>query len=326
MAVDRFGRNIHYLRVSLTDRCNYRCVYCMPEDTHFVSAGSLLADDELVRLVGVFVSVGFDKFRLTGGEPTVRRDVVGLVGRLAATPGVGQITMTTNGHLLEELAGPLAEAGLARVNVSLDTLNPDRFRAITRRGDVDSVLRGLQAAEAAGLTPVKVNAVVARDYNVEDVIDLAGLTRDHPWEVRFIEMMPFAGTADFNQSNLVPEAEIMGRIASVYGPLTPVDGGRLRGEARLYRMTGARGAVGFISSVSAPFCAGCARVRLTADGRLRLCLLRDGEVDLLTPLRAGASDAELGALIRAGVWRKPWGHGLADDAIPTERLMSQIGG
>ena len=326
MPTDRFGRDIHYLRISLTDRCNLRCVYCMPEDMTFRPSPDLMQDDEILALLPVFVGLGFDKFRLTGGEPTVRAGIVELVWAIAHTPGVRQVTMTTNGVLLERLAKPLAEAGLERCNISVDTLDPERYRAITRYGRLEQVLAGVRAAEAAGLLPIKINTVVARGFNEEDVVELARQTLEHDWQVRYIEMMPFGAVADFARSQIVTEGEIMGRIEAALGPLEPVDGGRLQGEARVYRLRGARGMLGFISSVTAPFCAACTRARLTADGRLRLCLLREGEVDLLTPLRAGAPPAELGRLVREAIWWKPWGHGLADDQIPANRLMSEIGG
>ncbi|GAB4476071.1 MAG: GTP 3',8-cyclase MoaA [Anaerolineae bacterium] len=327
MAVDRFGRDIHYLRISLTDRCNLRCVYCMPEDTAFQPMDALMTDEELLHLFGLFVELGFDKFRLTGGEPTIRPNITGLVRYMAHTPGVREVTMTTNGLLLENLAGPLAEAGLRRVNISVDSLDPARYHALTRRGKLEQVQRGIAAAEAAGLLPIKLNAVVARGINDgQDVINLAALTLEYDWHVRYIEMMPIGDIAAFAQSELVTEQELRGKIEAALGPLEPLNEGRLDGEARLYRIAGARGTLGFISSVSAPFCAACSRARLTADGRLRLCLLRDGEVDLLTPLRDGMPDDYLKHLIRKGIWAKPWGHGLAQDTIPVERLMSQIGG
>ena len=326
VAKDRFGRIISYLRISLTDKCNLRCVYCMPEDMVFRPNSHLMQDDELLRLVGLFASLGFWKYRLTGGEPTVRQNIVEIVRGIAQTGGVRSLSMTTNGVLLEELAAPLAEAGLQRVNVSIDTLDPDRFRRITRWGSLHQVWRGLEAAERAGLTPVKLNAVVVRGFNDQDVTSLAKLTLDHPWQVRFIEMMPFGDVAAFAQEQIVTDAEIRARIASEYAPLELLDDGRLDGEARMYRFPGAPGEVGFISSVTQPFCASCTRARLTADGVLRLCLLRDKEIDLLTPLRAGATDAELRALILNAIWWKPWGHGLADEVIPLTRVMSEIGG
>lgn len=326
MPLDRFGRHLNYLRISVTDHCNLRCIYCMPEDMTFRPSDELLQDEEILRLVRLFASLGVEKIRLTGGEPTVRAGIVDLVREIARTPGIRQVTMTTNGILLSRLARPLAEAGLQRVNISLDTLNPGKFRRLTRWGDLEDVLDGIQAAEEAGLQPVKLNAVVVRGYNEEDVVDLAALTLKYPWQVRFIEMMPFAGATDIQRQMVVTAAEMQARIAAALGPLSPVNGGRLDGEARLYRLSEARGTIGFIASVSQPFCAACTRLRLTADGQLRLCLLREREVDLLTPLRQGASDEELRRLIVQAAWAKPWGHGLAQGEVPLNRTMSQIGG
>jgi len=326
MALDRFGRSIHYLRISLTDHCNLRCVYCMPEDQTFLPRAEMMQDDEIRTLVGVCAELGFDKIRLTGGEPTVRAHVVDVVRDIAHTPGIRQVTMTTNGLMLRKLAQPLKDAGLQRVNVSIDTLDPAKFRRITRWGDVSEVWDGIVAAEAAGLTPVKLNAVVVRGFNEPDVIDLARLTYEHAWQMRFIEMMPFGEISDFQLQGMVTAQEMIDRIAAALGPLEPVGDGELDGEARVFRLPGAVGTLGFISSVSQPFCAACTRARLTADGKLRLCLLRDQEVDLLTPLRRGATHAELIQLVRDGVWRKPWGHGLAQDEFATNRVMSAIGG
>lgn len=326
MAIDRFGRQIHYMRISLTDHCNLRCVYCMPEDMTFRPNKDMLQDDEILTLVKLFSSLGFDKYRLTGGEPTVRAHVVDLVREIAHTPGVRSLSMTTNGVLLGRLARPLAEAGLQRVNVSMDTLDPEKFHRLTRWGTLEDVWKGIQAAEEAGLTPLKINAVVVCGYNENDVAALARLTIDHPWQVRFIEMMPFAGATDLQTNQLVTAEEIKDRVEAGVGSLEPANGGELDGEARLFRIPGAKGDVGFISSVTAPFCAACTRARLTADGRLRLCLLREGEVDLLTPLRAGATLAELRQLVLDGIWMKPWGHGLAEGVIPLNRVMSEIGG
>lgn len=326
MALDRFGRNINYLRISLTDRCNLRCVYCMPEDMTFRPRQELLQDDEVIRLVRLFADIGFHKFRLTGGEPTVRANIVELVREMAAVPGVEKIAMTTNGLLLDRLARPLADAGMERVNISIDTLDPLKFKKLTRWGSVEDVWAGIRAAEAAGME-IKLNAVVVRNYNDrEDVVDLARLTRYQPWQVRFIEMMPFGEVADFQLAGVVSEEELRATIAAGLGPLTLVNSGELDGEARLYQLEDAPGTIGFISSVTQPFCASCNRARLTADGRLRLCLLREKEVDLMTPLRAGADDEEMRRLITGGIWWKPWGHRLADDVIPLNRLMSEIGG
>jgi GTP 3',8-cyclase len=325
-AQDRFGRFINYLRISLTDKCNLRCVYCMAEDMVFRPKHELLQDDELRTLVRVFAELGFKKFRLTGGEPTVRQNIVEICDFIAHTPGVQSLSMTTNGILLKDLAEPMAQAGLQRVNISIDTLDPARFKRITRWGSLDQVWDGIEAAERAGLTPIKLNAVVVRGFNDQDVTELARLSVDHDWQVRFIEMMPFGDVATFAKDGIVTEEEIRNQIADEYMPLELADDGHLDGEARIYRFPGAKGSVGFISSVSVPFCASCNRARLTADGVLRLCLLRDKEVNLLEPLRKGANEADIKQIILDGIWQKPWGHGLADDVIPVKRVMSQIGG
>jgi len=326
MALDRFGRDIHYLRISLTDRCNLRCVYCMPEDMQFRPRKELMQDDELLLLVRLFTELGFHKFRLTGGEPTVRANIVELVRGIARTPGVRSLSMTTNGLLLKQLARPLAEAGLQRVNVSIDSLDPAKFKRLTRWGDVQDVWEGIVGAEAAGLAPMKLNAVIVRGYNEDDVADLAALTLHHDWQVRFIEMMPFGEVAGFQQAQVVAAQEMRAKIEAALGTLIPVDGGKLDGEARLYRLGDGLGDVGFISSVTEPFCASCTRARLTADGKLRMCLLREYEMDLLTPLRSGATMDDLKALINKAVWHKPWGHGLAHNIVPMNRVMSEIGG
>ena len=289
MAIDQFGRKIHYLRISLTDHCNLRCIYCMPEDQTFRPNPELMQDDEISLLTRLFASLGFDKIRLTGGEPTVRNHIVEIVRTIASTPGIRSVSMTTNGILLKKLAQPLAEAGLKRVNVSIDTLDAGKFQRLTRWGKLQDVWDGILAAEQAGMRPVKLNAVVVKGYNEDDVVDLARLTIDRPWQMRFIEMMPFAGVTDVQTGQVITAAQIQERIERTLGRLEPSNNGQLDGEARLFHIPGAQGDVGFISSVTAPFCDSCNRARLTADGRLRLCLLRENEVDLLTPLRAGAS-------------------------------------
>ncbi|MGE5250046.1 MAG: GTP 3',8-cyclase MoaA, partial [Bacteroidota bacterium] len=300
--------------------------YCMPEDMTFRPNAEMMQDDEILRLTRLFSTLGFSKVRLTGGEPTVRANIVEIVRGIASTEGIRTVSMTTNGVLLRKLARPLAEAGLQRVNVSIDTLDPEKFHRLTRWGKLGDVWDGVLAAEEAGLAPVKLNAVVVKGYNESDVVDLARLTLEHPWQVRFIEMMPFAGATDLQTSQVVTMAQIQERIQSEFGTLEPGNQGRLDGEAQIFRLAGAKGDLGFISSVTAPFCAGCNRARLTSDGRLRLCLLREKEVDLLTPLRAGATLEDLRQLILDGVWDKPWGHGLAEGVIPLNRVMSEIGG
>lgn len=322
---DSYGRHLHYLRVSLTDACNLRCIYCMPEDITFRPPAMLLQDDEILTLVRVAASLGVDKVRLTGGEPTVRRGVVELVREIGAIPGIVRVAMTTNGLRLAELAGPLAEAGLHQVNVSIDSLDVDKFRRITRRGNLDAVWRGIAAAEAVGLK-LKLNCVVTRGFNDDEVAQLARLTLANAWDVRFIELMPLGSVAEFQQSQVVPSAETRSRIEAALGPLTPVPGHNGHDPARPYRLANSRGQLGFISSVTEPFCDRCNRLRLTADGKLRLCLLRDDEVDFLTPLRAGADFETLRRLMAEAAYRKPWGHKLDENDIARSREMSQLGG
>jgi cyclic pyranopterin phosphate synthase len=326
MIFDRYGRHIHYLRISLTDRCNFRCLYCMSEDTRFRPAKELLSSEEILFFSSIFAELGFDKIRLTGGEPTLRPDIVELVQEMSALPGLPEITMTTNASRLSELAAPLACAGLKRCNISLDSLVPEKFERITRRGNLDQVLRGIHAAEEAGLRPIKLNCVVARGFNDDEVVDFARLTIEQPWQVRFIELMPFSDSAGFALQQIFGQDEILHKIEEHFGPLEIMNEGKLDGEARIYRIAGARGDLGFISSVSVPFCDSCSRIRLTADGRIRLCLLSETEVDILGPLRTGTSAEGLKQLIVQAIWNKPLGHGLGQAMIPSGRVMSQIGG
>ncbi|MBI3286637.1 MAG: GTP 3',8-cyclase MoaA [Chloroflexi bacterium] len=323
---DQYGRRLRYLRVSLTDRCNFRCVYCMPIHAQFYRLDEVLSDAELLLIIRAAASLGVEKIRLTGGEPTLRRNLPDLVRAIAQIPGIRDLSMTTNGVRLPRLARALKEAGLQRVNVSIDTLDEEKFRRLRIFGELCEVFAGLDAAQEAGLSPIKINCVVVRGVNDrQDVIDLAGLTYAHDWEVRFIEMMPFAEVAEFNQEKLVPTRESMACLESAYGPLEPVS---VEGfdPARTYRLPGAQGLVGFISTVSEPFCARCGRLRLTADGKLRLCLLKDEEVDLMTPLRRGASFEDVQRIIYEGAYHKPWGHDLSIGVFPQQRVMSKIGG
>ena len=322
---DSYGRRINYLRISLTDVCNLRCVYCMPEEMKFRPRAELMTDEEMLFLVRVGASLGVNKIRLTGGEPTVRPGVVDLVREIARVPGIRDLAMTTNAVVMDKLARPLAEAGLKRVNISIDTLDPEKFRRITRWGDIDEVWRGIRAAEDAGLRPLKLNCVVVRHFNDDDIVDLARLTLENDWEVRFIEMMPFGEVSDFQQTNVVTYREMREKVEAVFGPLEEASYDFVD-PSRPFRISGAMGTLGFISSVTEPFCQGCGRVRLTADGKLRLCLLRDDEVDLLTPLRAGASFEEMRVLMREGAYHKPWGHSLAQGQFADNRAMNQIGG
>jgi GTP 3',8-cyclase len=269
--------------------------------------------------------LGFTKLRLTGGEPTVRPHLVDLIRRMKAFPGIEELSMTTNALLLGRIADDLKAAGLDRVNISIDTLDPVKFRAMTRGGRLDLVWQGIEAADAAGMRPIKLNSVVVRGQNDREVGDLAALTLERPWQVRFLEIMPMEGVGMVYDEGLVTSEETKAELEARFGALEPVETDP-SDPARLWRIPGAAGTIGFISPVSAPFCAACNRVRLTADGKLRLCLLRPDEVDLRDAMRSGATDDELREILRGGIWRKPWGHGLAEGERMTVRGMSQIGG
>lgn len=325
-ALDNYGRRIDYLRISLTDRCNLRCVYCMPEHgMQFMPKDELLTNDELLRVVRASASVGFRKIRLTGGEPTLRRDLVPLVRDIKAIDGIEHIAMTTNAVKLAPIAHDLKAAGLDRVNISIDSLDAERFAQMTRGARLSDVWAGINAAESAGLTPLKLNMVVVRGLNDHDVLELAALTLRHDWDIRFIEVMPLTGVADVANDGVVPSSELISRIESEFGPIAD-HGMHAADPAHRYQIRGAKGFIGFISSVSEPFCSTCNRMRLTADGRLHLCLLRDDEVDLRAALRSGVDDDELMQIIRHAVAIKPWGHGLPDGILPTIRGMSALGG
>jgi GTP 3',8-cyclase len=324
---DRYGREINYLRISLTDRCNLRCVYCMPmTGLTFVPNPELLTVDEIEKIVRAAVEVGFRKVRLTGGEPTLRQDIVDIVRRLNKIDGVEQLVMTTNGYRLPYIAQELAEAGMKRVNIHVDSLDPERLPKLMRLGSLDKVWAGIEAAEEAGLTPIKLNAVITRGYNDEDAVDLARLTLNKPWQVRFIELMPFAGPTEIALNNYVSSDEIKSWVEAELGPLFDVNDGQLDGEARLYRLAGSLGNIGFISPVSDPYCDDCNRMRLTADGRIRLCLLSDAEINFRDTLRNGGSHRDLVGLFERAIINKPVGHQLKSGIYPEARTMSQIGG
>jgi cyclic pyranopterin phosphate synthase len=323
---DSYDRPITYLRVSVTDLCNLRCLYCMPEEgVPKLSHDDILRHEEIVRIVRLAVDAGIIHVRLTGGEPLVRRGIVDLVDELAGIPELDDLSMTTNGVLLSRYAEPLARAGLRRVNISLDTLRPDRFRRITRRGRVEDVLEGRRAALTAGLQPVKINTVVIDGLNDDEVVDLARLTLEPDWHIRFIEVMPLGEGAHWWGDGVVPSAEIRARIEAALGPLTGVYG-EGAGPARYYRLAGAEGTLGFISPVTEHFCWTCNRLRLTSDGRLLPCLLSDLVLDLRKPLRDGADDEELRALLLRAIVAKPRKHQLSKAVLPKRSRMSQIGG
>ncbi|NPV09116.1 MAG: GTP 3',8-cyclase MoaA [Anaerolineae bacterium] len=323
---DAFGRSITYLRLSVTDRCNLRCLYCMPEEgVPLKRHDHILRYEEIVRLVRLGAELGITKVRVTGGEPLVRPGVVQLVRMLSDIPGLADIALTTNGILLAQHARGLAEAGLKRVNVSLDTLRPERFQRIARRGRLQDVLDGLEAARSAGLSPIKVNMVVIRGLNDDEVVDFARLSISEGWHVRFIEVMPLGEGEHWTHDGFVPASEMRARIEAELGPLAPLPSDR-SGPARTYRLHDAPGTVGLITPVTEHFCGTCNRLRLSADGRLVACLLRGGELDVRGPLRRGATDDELRALLLQAVALKPAGHRLAQGEPLPARSMSGIGG
>jgi cyclic pyranopterin phosphate synthase len=325
---DQHGRVARDLRVSVTDRCNLRCQYCMPaEGLPWLAKPEMLTDDELVRLIAIFVGLGVQQVRLTGGEPLLRKSLVDVVRRVAALEPRPRIAMTTNGVGLDRLAQPLADAGLDRVNVSLDTVDPEEFADLTRRDRLHDVEAGLKAAATAGLTPVKVNAVAMRGVNDHSVADLLQWCLDRGYELRFIEQMPLDAQHGWNGSTMVHADEVRGRLAERFH-LTPLpEADRGSAPAERFLIDGGPATVGIIASVSTPFCAACDRTRLTADGQVRNCLFSNRETDLRGPLRAGASDAELARLIQGEMWRKAPGHGIGrDDFVQPDRPMSSIGG
>lgn len=326
--VDQFGRRARDLRVSVTDRCNLRCTYCMPaEGLPWMPRSEMLTDEEMLRVIGLFVRDGVTQVRLTGGEPLLRRSLVDLVQGIAALRPRPRIAMTTNGVGLERVAGALAAAGLDRVNVSLDTIDADTFTTLTRRDRLGDVEAGLRAAAEAGLTPVKVNAVAMRGVNDDAVADVLAWCLERGYELRFIEQMPLDAQHAWDRGDMVTADEIRDRLSQRWSltPLPATDRGSAPAERFL--VDGGPATVGIIASVTAPFCAACDRTRLTADGQVRNCLFSQTETDLRTPLREGATDDELLGLLRGEMWRKRAGHGIGEPGFTQpDRPMSSIGG
>ncbi len=321
--IDSFGRSINYLRISVTDRCNLRCIYCMPpEGVPQMSHSEILSYEEIWTVVRAAAELGVNKIRLTGGEPLVRADLPNLIKMLSQIKGIEELSLTTNGTLLKKYALELKQAGLSRINVSLDTLKADKFRYITRLGELKYVLAGIEAAKKAGFDPVKINTVVMRGINDDEILDFARMTYDDGWHVRFIELMPFKGVAEF-----VPSIELRQHI-SLLGKLEPCASMTSNGPAMYYRLSGAKGTIGFISPLTeTSFCSRCNRMRLTSDGKLRPCLLGEDEIDLKTPLRNNASIEELKRLILKAIASKPEHHHLERGNIRlVKQKMSQIGG
>lgn len=321
---DQFGRSIEYLRISVTDRCNFRCVYCMPlEGLAWLPKQDILSYEEIASVVQQLAPLGLRRLRITGGEPTIRPDIERLIAMLRAVPHVEDIALSTNGVRLPEMARPLREAGLDRVNISADSLRADRIAAIARRNLAFDPVLAAQAAEAAGLGPIKLNMVVMRGINDDEVVDFARLTLNHPWHVRFIELMPVGGLRELTTEHIVPSEEVLER-ASVLGSLE-VGGGPPRGNgpAAYYHFAGAPGSIGVITPMTHTYCGSCNRVRLTADGRLRTCLFGDHEIDLRTPLRGGEM---LEPYFRRALAEKPKEHALLQLRIGGLKALSQVGG
>jgi cyclic pyranopterin phosphate synthase len=326
--IDSYGRRISDLRISVTDRCNFRCVYCMPEEgMQWLNRDSILSFDEIERVARVAVDLGIEEIRLTGGEPTLRPDLPDLVARVARLP-VRSLSLTTNGFLLRSMARPLAEAGLKRINVSLDTLQHDRFHQIARRHGLDEVLAGLEELERhPNIAPIKVNVVAMRDFTEDEVVAFAKLARRTPYVIRFIEFMPLDADGNWQRERVLTGNEIQAIIERDFMPLVPV-AAEPSSTSRRFTFADGVGEIGFISPVSQPFCGTCNRIRITADGQVRTCLFSIDEWDLRGPLRAGATDADLANVLVEAVSHKELKHKINEGAAfqRASRSMSQIGG
>lgn len=323
---DSFGRTLRNVRISITDRCNMRCTYCMPRNPIWIPHREILTFEEILRLVGIFVGLGVEKLRVTGGEPTVRRGVVDLIRGLHEVNGLKDISLTTNGWMMGELAQPLRDAGLRRLNISLDTLDPRRFQEITRTDALDRVLEGLAASRRAGFDPIKVNFVAVRGVNDDEVVRVAEFGRKEGYEVRYIEFMPLDAQGGWDRSRVLAKAEILREIGETF-PWEPAPAADPHAPAERFRYKDGQGSFGVIGSVTEPFCGQCDRIRLTADGKLRTCLFSVKETDLKAALRSGTADSGMQDLIRQAVWGKEPGH-LIDRAgfERPERTMHRIGG
>jgi cyclic pyranopterin phosphate synthase len=325
--IDSFGRVHNNLRISVTDRCNIRCTYCMPETVRFLPRADLLTFEEIERLVRVAAGLGIDKIRLTGGEPLVRRDLPRLVAKVAAIPGIKDIGLTTNGMLLAPIARELWDAGLRRINVSLDTLDPDRFRELTRRDGLEQVIEGIFAAKGAGFDPIKLNAIAIKGVTEPDVVPLARFAREHGLELRFIEYMPLDAGNLWERGKVLLAEEILGLLGEGIGPLAPTPDHDPRAPAVDYDYVDGGGRVGMIASVSRPFCGSCNRLRLTADGKLRNCLFALDETDLRPLLRNEPKDEMISQALLDSVAGKWEGHEINTASfIKPERLMHTMGG
>jgi len=323
---DRYERVIDYMRISIIDRCNLRCIYCMPKGgVKPIGHSDILRYEEIIRIVRIAADLGVKKIRLTGGEPLIRRNLPYLISSIARIKGIEDISLTTNGLLLKGLAAPLAAAGLKRVNVSLDSLRPDRYREITRGGDLNDILEGIAAAESAGLYPVKINMVPIRGFNDDEIVDFAMMTLKRPAHVRFIEFMPIGATEFWSEDKYISSGDIRNRVETI-APLVPLKV-RRNGPARYFRFDGAPGVIGFISALTHHFCSSCNRLRLTSDGKLRPCLFSETEIDLKSALRSSAPDEEIERLLRLAVEIKPSSHTISQEkSFVHLKPMSKIGG
>lgn len=327
--VDSYGRRIKSIRISITDKCNFRCTYCMPaEGLPWLKKAEILSYEEIVRIVRVAVSIGIEQIRLTGGEPLVRRDVPDLIRQLSHIEGLRSLSLTTNGVLLKQMAGALAEAGLHRINVSLDSLVREKFARLTRRDQLSRVLEGLEELEKyPSIHPIKINAVAVRDFSEEEALAFARLARRKAYVIRWIEFMPLDADQIWRKEDILTGAELKAIIEAEYGPLVPITTGDPSETARRYTFSDDIGEIGFINPVSEPFCATCDRIRLTADGQLRTCLFATSETDLRAVLRSGGSDDDLAQTIRQAVWQKELKHYIGDKRFRrANRSMSMIGG
>ena len=316
--IDQFGRSVTYLRISVTELCNLRCRYCMPaEGVCKKSHSDMLTEDEMILAVKAAASLGITKLRITGGEPLVKKNIVSICRRAAAVEGIREVCLTTNGVLLPELAAPLREAGVTRLNLSLDTLNPEKYAYITRIGDLDTFWKGFHAAMAAGFAKIKINAVLVGGFNDDEIVPLAELTRQYPVDMRFIEMMPMYDSGDFDSAAFIPYTKVLEQLPDAVP--TAQDGG----VAKLYRLPGAQGNIGLISPVSAHFCGECNRIRLTADGKIKPCLHSADEYSL-----KGLDFDGMRSQLEQAIWNKPAWHGDLDAAHRSKagRNMNQIGG
>ncbi len=328
--IDSYGRILNYLRISVTDQCNLRCVYCLPPETvPSLPRQDLLTAPEIERIARMAISLGMTKIRITGGEPLVRPDIENLLSRLGALPGIHDYALSTNGILLAEKAHAIHEAGIQRVNIGLDTLHPERFKEMTRRDEYRRAIEGLNAIQGIPFRKIKINMVVVRNFNDGEIPDFVRLTLEDPLTVRFIELMPIGQTRFWDRSKVLPFEEIKAKVEQL-GPLEPISepGAIPAGPEKRYRIHGAKGEIGFITPVSDEFCAACNRLRLTPDGKLRGCLLSAGEVDLKGPLRKGITDEQLRPLFLQTAHWKPEKHFINDPGQldSSERFMSQIGG